>query len=125
MRTDLVKELNKITTLKDKIYPTNAPQGTKGPYLVYMVKLRENKDLDGYNGSKEADVMLNIMTASYSEMVALTKEVEDLVKNLINKKLEKIYVEDINLDNTSDVFENELLVYRGIVPFTMYFKEEE
>lgn len=125
MRTDLVKELNRITTLKDKIYPTNAPQGIKGSYLVYMIKLRENKDLDGYNGSKEADVMLNIMTASYSEMVALTKEVENLVKNLINKKLEKIYVEDINLDNTSDVFENELLVYRGIVPFTMYFKEEE
>lgn len=125
MRKDLVKELNKIVSITNKIYPTNAPQGIKVPYLVYMVKERTGKTLDGYNDSKEANIMLNIMTSSYSEMVDLTEEVENLVKTFPHRNIgESTYIEDITLEETSDTYESELQVFRGIIPFTIYFKED-
>lgn len=125
MRKDLVKELNKIVSIKNKIYPTNAPQGIKAPYLVYMVKERGNKTLDGYNDSKEANIMINIMANSYSEMVDLTNDIENLVKNFPHRNIgESTYIEDIMIDETSDLYESELQVFRGIIPFTIYFKED-
>ena len=125
MRKDLVKELNKIVSIENKIYPTNAPQGIKAPYLVYMVKERGNKTLDGYNDSKEANIMLNIMTNSYSQMVDLTNDIENLVKTFPHRNIgESTYIEDIILDEISDNYESELQVFRGIIPFTIYFKED-
>lgn len=125
MRKDLVKELNKIVSIKDKIYPTNAPQGINAPYLVYIVKERTGKTLDGYDNSKEADIILNIISNSYSEMVDLTNDIEDLVKTFPHRNIGgSTYIQDIILDETSDVYENELQVFRGIIPFTIYFKED-
>lgn len=125
MRKDLVKELNKVVSIKNKIYPTNAPQNVNAPYLVYMVRERADKTLDGYSNSKEADILLNVMSASYSEMVELTTEIESLIKTFPHRTIGvSTYIEDITLDETSDTYESELQVFRGIIPFTIYFKEE-
>lgn len=126
MEKALRHKLNTIPELKDKIYPTNAPEGEKAPYLVYMARKRSLKDLDGITRDRECNVMLNILCNSYSEMKDITKKVEDLV---ITFPLRVIgvngpYIEDLTMDETSETYENELKLYRGIIPFKICYKEE-
>ena len=58
-------ELNKISELENRIFPTNAPEGQKPPYLVYITSKKTLKDLDGVTKDRECYVMLNILCNSY------------------------------------------------------------
>jgi hypothetical protein len=126
VETALRYELNKIPELNNKIFPTNAPEGQKAPYLVYIVRKRPLKTLEGMTKDRECNVMLNILGVSYASMKAITKKVEDLV---ITFPLRVIgeggpFIEDLTMDETSETYENELRLQRGIIPFQICYKEE-
>lgn len=119
-------ELNIIPELTNKIFPTNAPEGEKAPYLVYMTRKKLLKVLDGHTKDREAYVMLNILCNSYAEMKEITSKVENLI---ISFPLRKIggngpYVQDITLDEITETYENELKLQRGIIPFKICYEEE-
>ena len=126
MEIALRYELNKIVEISNKIFPTNAPEGKKAPYLVYIVRKRPLKDLDGITKDRECNLMLNILCNSYEQMRDITKKVEDLV---ITFPLRTIgangpYIEDLTMGETSETYENELKLYRGIITFKICYKEE-
>jgi len=81
METALRYEIEKtIPELKDNIFPTNAPEGSQGPYLVYArISTRKTKTLEGYTNKQELSYMFSIMATRYSDMKSLTKKVEDLL----------------------------------------------
>lgn len=127
METALRHEINtNISELKDKIFPTNAPEGQKAPYLVYMTRKRPLKDLDGITKDRESYVMLNILCNSYAEMKDLTKKVEDLVITFPLRTIGKdgLYVQDITIDDITETYEDQLKLQRGIIPFKICYKEE-
>ena len=44
---------NRIPELKDEIYPTNAPETSTRPYLVYArINTDKTKTLNGYTGNE-------------------------------------------------------------------------
>lgn len=126
MEKALRYELNKILELKDKIFPTNAPEGVSPPYLVYMTRKRPLKDLDGTTKDRETHVMLNILCNSYSQMKEITSKVEKLVISFPLRKIGEngSYIEDVTLDDITETYENELKLQRGIIPFKICYKEE-
>lgn len=126
MEKALRYELSKIPELTNKIFPTNAPEGQRTPYLVYMTRKRLGKDLNGFTKDREAYVMLNILCNSYPQMKELTKKVEDLVISFPLRTIGKegLYVQDITLDDVTETYENELKLQRGIIPFKICYKEE-
>lgn len=118
---------NNITDLKDKIYPTNAPEVSTGPYLVYArISTRRVKTLDGIGKEQHLSYMFSIMAQKYSDMVRIRKQVEELLIGMAQRTIgiENIYVEDIDINNVDETWESELGVNRGIIDFTIYFKEE-
>lgn len=120
-------ELNKIGELGNKIFPTNAPELQKPPYLVYVSNNRHIKDLDGFTKDRECRLILNILCNSYSQMKNITKKVENAIKKFPATRIGNegnIYVQDISIENTTETYEEQLGLQRGIIPLTIYFEEE-
>lgn len=118
-----------IPELNNQIYPTNAPEGSQGPYLVYArINTNKIKTLEGLTGKEYLSFMFSIMAARYSDMVTVRKKVEDLLLSLPKRYIgsdNSIYVEDLDINNITEQYEHELKVNRGIIDFTIYFEEVE
>lgn len=127
METALRLEINtNIPDLKDQIYPTNAPEGSKGPYLVYSrITTRKIKTLQGLIGKEYLSYMFSIMATRYGDMKRITKQVENLLISLPGQQIGDFYIEDLDINNIHEVYEHELKVNRGIIDFTIYFEEVE
>ena len=125
METALRSELMRvIPELNNAIYPTNAPEGALKPYLVYArISTKKIKTLEGYTNKQALSYMFSVMAIKYSDMKSLTKKVEDLLISLPKKNIgtQLIYIEDIDINNISETWENELVVNRGIIDFTIYY----
>ena len=127
METALRYELIKaIPELENQIYPTNAPEGSKGPYLVYSrITTRKIKTLQGLIGKEYLSYMFSIMATRYGDMKRITKQVENLLISLPGQQIGDFYIEDLDINNITEQYEHELKVNRGIIDFTIYFEEVE
>ena len=121
MITEIVKKLNEL--FNNKVYPTNAPEGEITPYLVYFNKETELKTLEGYDGLYTSNIVLNIMTKTFSEANIKIKILKNMLKEL-NNKIGAFSIQEVAIEETEIVYENQLNLYRGIVPITVYFKED-
>lgn len=126
METVLRYEINtNIPDLKDKIYPTNAPEGSQGPYLVYArISTDTIKTLEGLTDKENISYMFSVMAAKYSDMVRIRKQVTNLLKGMAQREIgntSKFYIEDIDINNIDEQYEHELGVNRGIIDFTIYY----
>lgn len=122
LRFELIKA---IPELNNSIYPTNAPEGVLRPYFIYTrINTNNIKTLEGYENKGSLSFMFSIMATKYSDMVDLRKKVENLIKSLPKKSIgniNKIFIEDINVNNVTEQYEHELGVNRGIIDFTIYY----
>ncbi len=114
-----------IPEISGEIYPTNAPETSSKPYLVYSrIQTRKIKTLEGYTNKQALSFMFSIMATKYSDMTSLTKKVEDLLMSMMKQNIgenKEIYVEDIDINNIDETYEFNLKVNRGIIDFTIYF----
>ena len=121
LRAKLIEE---IPELQDSIYPTNAPETATKPYLVYArLRTEKIKTLQGITDNEYITFMFSIMAPKYSDMRNLTKQVEDFLISLPKQQIGDYYIEDIDINNITEQYEHELKVNRGIIDFTIYFKE--
>lgn len=126
MEKALRKEIEaKIPELKNSIYPTNAPENSTKPYLVYTrINTKRIKTLEGYTNRQALSYMFSCMAKRYEDMKSLTKKVEDLLisfpKTVIGTG-EGFFIEDLDINNVTEQYEHELKVNRGIIDFTIYF----
>lgn len=126
MEKALVYELNCILEINNKIFPTNAPEGQVAPYIVYQTSSNYGKTLEGINKEKTCHVLVNVLSNSYSEMKSLTKKVKDIIVTFPLRfiGIGEIYIKDLDMHDITETFERELKLHRGIIPFTVYYKEE-
>ena len=125
MEKALRYELNKITEITNKIYPTNAPEGSQGPYLVYSrINTDKVKTLDGYTNKQSLSYMFSIMAKRYEDMIEVRDSVESMLLGLPGTSIgdkSTIPIEDIDINNIDEQYEHELGVNRGIIDFTIYY----
>lgn len=115
---------SRITELEDEVYPTNAPETATKPYLVYArINTDRTKLLTGYTQDQALSFMFSIMSTKYGEMKSLTKKVEGFLLSTPRTTIgeENILIEDIKINNVSEVYEHQLGVNRGIIDFTIYY----
>jgi len=122
LRYELVQAIPELNNL---IFPTNAPEGAKGPYLVYArISTDETKTLEGYTGNGAISYMFSIMAKKYADMVRVRQQVKQLLLSLPKTGIGKdssIFVEDLSINNITEQYEHELGVNRGIIDFTIYY----
>lgn len=119
-------ELNKVNELENRIFPMNAPEGQKAPYLVYITSKKPLKDLDGVTENKECYLILNVLCSSYSQMKDISKKIENIITKFPLRTIgeENLYIQDIDFSDITENYEDKLKLHRGIIPFTVYYKEE-
>ena len=114
-----------VPELDGNIYPTNAPEASKRPYLVYArITTRRIKTLNGYTEKQALSYMFSVMALKYADMKALADKVEAFLIALPGTDIgenSEIHVEDLGINNISETYEFELKVNRGIIDFTIYF----
>jgi hypothetical protein len=117
-------ELNKIPEINNKIFPTHAPEGDEGPYLVYISSERPLKTLEGITLDNKADVLLNIFASSYKEMATLRKKVKEIILTFPLRSIgeENVYVKDLTIENITGTYESQLGLYRGIIDFNFFYR---
>jgi len=125
MEKALLYELEQnIPELQGSIYPTNAPENATRPYLVYIrLSTTKVKTLDGYTERQAITYMFSCMAPKYSDMKNLTNQVEVFLMSLPKTSIgenDEIYVQDIDINNISEIWEPALGVNRGIIDFTIY-----
>lgn len=123
--------IQNIPELVDTIYPTNAPEnipkkldGTPKPYLVYArINTQKIKTLQGFTNKQHLSYMFSIMAPKYSDMALIRKKVEELLMSIPQTTIgvDNTFVEDLDINNIDETWENELKVNRGIIDFTIYF----
>ncbi len=126
METALRYELvQAIPELNNQVYPTNAPEGAAGPYLVCArISTKNTKTLEGYTDKEAISYMFSIMAVKYADMVRVRKQVKELLVGMAQREIgstTKFYIEDININNIDEQYEHELGVNRGIIDFTIYY----
>lgn len=115
---------SRIPELVGNIYPTNAPETSSKPYLVYTrISTRKTKTLEGYTGDETLSFMFSVMATRYADMKSLAKKVEDFLISLPGTHIgeDGVYVQDVDIVNIAEQYEHELGVNRGIIDFTIYY----
>ncbi len=93
---------NAIPELAGEIYPTNAPETSKRPYLVYTRLGSDRiKALDGYADNQSINYMFSIMAKRYEEMQDLRDKLEKFFLTLPNSK----NIQDITINNIEETYE--------------------
>ena len=126
MEKALRHELNKhILEIENRIYPTNAPEGVVGSYLVYArISTKNLKTFNGIENEGSMSFMFSVISKRYGDMKNIVKKIEELLKSMPLTEIgkdEKIYIEDITINNVTDVYEDGLKAERGIIDFTIYY----
>lgn len=112
----------------DKIYPLTAPEGTLAPYLIYTSSEGiYDKALQGFLSTKEVSCELDILNTSYSSMKALSKLIMDKLKSFEGRVIGTSgpYIQELTFDDDSpELYESEVNLYRKIINIKVNFKEE-
>lgn len=121
-------EINTITELNAKVYPLNAPKGTKAPFFVYISSEGTyDKTLDGYLKTKWVPCELNVVHSKYNLMKALSKKVMDKVLTFQGRAIgtNGPHIQELSFgDESPDLYENEIDMYRKVINVKFYFKED-
>lgn len=123
----LGKELEGIEGLSEKVFPLNAKEGTKAPYLIYVSSEGlYNKDLEGYQDTKEVSCEVNTLNTRYDNMKALGKAVFNKLKSFEGREIgiDGPYIQEVIFDdNCPEVYEEQVKLYRKIINVRFYYKE--
>ena len=121
-------ELMTITSLNNKVFPMRAPEGTEAPYLIYTTTLGDyDKSLEGWHKSKGVTVELNVIHDRAAAVRALSREVQALVMGFEGRQLASTgpLVDEIIFEGEGvELYEAQVDLYRKVISFKTYFKEE-
>lgn len=116
-------ELNIITGLTNKIYPLNAPDGTRPAYLIYSVSRALNdKTLTGFLSTKEMRVELNIVDYTYAGMKSLAEQVMSVIKSFPLRiiGINGSYVQNVTQDGYVELYEGQVGWYRCNIEYIIH-----
>jgi hypothetical protein len=119
-------ELGTLTELSNKVFPLNADEGTKAPYVVYISSEGvQVKTLQGYMGNKEVDCEINILHDSYANMKALTKEVLAKIISFQGRSIGDLFskdgpfIQNVTYSKPVEIYEKEVSLYRSVIDITV------
>ena len=120
----LRKELQTISVLANKVFPLNAIEGTKTPYIVYVSSEGlKYKTFDGFYDPKEIALELNVIHSSYGSMKSLTNEVINLLFTFENRVIGGeggILVKNLSYDMPIELYEHEVNLFRSVIEVRLH-----
>lgn len=122
IETLLKKELSKIQVLNGNVYPLAVPESVPAPYIAYVQAGGEyGRDLQGYDGTRSCDYEINILSAKYSQLKLIEKNVFTVLKSFIGMNLSESTIQDILINVPVEGYEEAVKLQRANIQFTVYF----
>lgn len=121
----LREELTAVSGLENKLFPSDAPEDTPSPYVVYdSSEGVQDKSLDGYLSSKAVECALNVVCSSYKALKTLSPEVIQRLLSFEQRTIgvtAPVFVQELRLDgNSMDFYDPDIQMYRCVIEFTAY-----
>lgn len=115
IEADVVKAIENVPALKGKVYPLNAREGCSFPFCVYVsCGANEDDALNGWIGSYETNMEINVVNETYAQMKELAFRVV--------AKLKQITVATVYIDeNQPEIYEPEINAYRKIINLKLVY----
>jgi hypothetical protein len=103
-------------TMGNRVYPVRAPQNVASPYAVYQrISGGQQNGLSGYLTLENPRIQIDVYSTSYSQVKTLSESVQTQMATSTAFKN--------TLINDSDLFEDELNVYRITMDFSCWNRE--
>ncbi|MFS1519682.1 DUF3168 domain-containing protein [Bacillus sp. SCS-151] len=109
-----------------KVYPLNAKEGTKAPYIIYVSSEGlQDKSLQGYLDSKEVSFELNILHNGYGLLKSKTRLVLQKVLSFQGRAIgnDGPFIENVSYEKPVELWEDQVKLYRCIINCKVKFKE--
>jgi len=118
----LVNEIKSIV----KIFPIFAQQGTATPYSTYILITddRQRTLNENHTGNIEEVHQIDIFSNTYSSLKTLKTSVINKLKAIARTTISSVYVQDLAVTNTFTLYEDDTQLYRAMIEFKTYYKEE-
>lgn len=121
-------ELQSIASLNQKVFPMNAPEGTKPPFVIYSKSSGEMiKTMDGISKTRSGSYEIDILSDSYSQLQTLFLAVKAKLSSFIGRSIgtgsSGVFVQSVRYDNMIELYENEVNWYRINLEVRIYFEE--
>lgn len=118
----IVERLSLIVELNHNIYPLCVPEYVEAPYIAYVQSGgTHGKDLQGYNDFEVCTYEINILATKYSQLKMLEKKVYEVLRALVNEKIDNKVIQDIVIDAPNEQYEEAIQLQRANIEFTVYF----
>lgn len=117
LRDELVKVI-------PAVYPLTAPENTQAPYVVYVSSYGDRDlTLDGYQTTKEVDVMVHVVGRNYADMKTYTNGVLNAMSGWQGKKIgtDLIYIQSVHYKNPTEVADPVTFMAHSWVDMTIRF----
>ncbi|MCM3763446.1 DUF3168 domain-containing protein [Neobacillus niacini] len=117
-------EFETITGLTNKIFPLNAPEGEKAPFIVYVSSDGvPDKSLQGYLSTREIPCEIYILHDSYAGMKAITKEVVAKILSFQGRVIGENgpFIQNATFEEPVERYEKEISLYRSAFDLRVKF----
>lgn len=115
IEVDVVKAIESVPALKGNVYPLNAKEGCALPFCVYVSSgANEDDALDGWIGSYEASIEINVVHKTYTLMKELARLVVDQLKRM---SIATVFIDE----NQPEIYEPEIHAYRKIINLKLIY----
>jgi hypothetical protein len=111
-------ELSTITELTNKVFPLNATEGIKAPYIIYVsTEGIQDKTLQGYLASKEIECEINILHDSYVNLKSLTKQVLAKIIAFQGRIIgdNGPFIQNVTYEKPVELYESLVFLYRCVI----------
>lgn len=115
-----------VTELESKVFPDNAPEGTKTPYLTYSHDSSDHQcELQGYNSSRSDNYVIEVFHERKSTVISLKKSIVSKLKAMWEKNiaLSGPYIQQLEILNDFETYEDAVKLYKGVVEINIYYEE--
>lgn len=116
----LTEELYTVSGLSKRVFPINAPESFKPPYVAYISSEGvNNKTLDGFLSSREVALEVNVICTDYDSLKTLCPGVILCLQSFLRRTIgttAPVFVKDIEfLSDPVELYEQEIKAYRCVI----------
>lgn len=123
----LTYELNTIPLITDKIFPLQATEGTKAPYVTYLKgSIKPLRTLTKMLPTQSGSYEINVLSGTYGGLQKIYKAIISKFKDMQGRIIgqEGPYMQEIAILDVVEMYEKEIGLYRMYIEFKITYKEE-
>lgn len=112
----LAYELQAITGLEGKVFPQQAQEDTKPPFVVYVSSEGEPiRSLAGATDMTELTCEVHVITETYEDLKSFTRMVLDRIESFFQRPIgrEGVYIKSVSYTEPVEEMDNNLNYHRS------------